>query len=114
MNGKRLGVWGCFVMVLSMSGGCIFLGGDDDDNVPSCSSAISSFYDEGCVFTSGGEVISESDMIGECNEGDRDAPECGCVSEMDDLKICVDRVRDQDCNRCDNELTDMFACFDNC
>lgn len=113
MKSMRWLVRGSLVFVLSMSAGCVLFGGDDDD-VPSCSQAINSFYDEGCTFLLGGEPVSASDMIGQCQEGISEAPGCGCQSEMDDLLICIDDVRNEQCNRCDQELVDMSECFDGC
>ncbi len=97
------------VMVLAIS---LFSGCDDDESHPSCDEAMDNIYDEGCVITSNGYQVSESDAVEGCEDWQEDADDEGCTGDFNNLLDCLGSDKYNDCDDCGDEWDDFYDCMD--
>jgi hypothetical protein len=72
----------------------LFAAACDSSDPPTCSEAVSHFYDAGCtLITTGGSPIPEAEFLGTCREASSDVP-ASCEDEFEDLLEALASVPD--------------------
>jgi hypothetical protein len=96
--------------------GCFGGGGDDgptesDLNSPTCTQAMTHYYESGCAFFDEfGDQFSLPSMVSSCNQLVIDVPD-RCRDEFDDFRECLDAVpaNGADCD-CSPEQEALLTC----
>ena len=112
MKDRRTLTQGAAAMIFTAGMVCAIVGCEKDDDKVTCQSAISHFYDMGCIIVSGGEpVYNVSDAIVGCNETRSIAAEYGCLPQYQDALECLARTSYGACESCSYQFDAYNACM---
>jgi hypothetical protein len=85
--------------------------GCDKDDAVNCRSALTHFYDQGCILVVGGDPVSLEDAISGCEEERTYAQEAGCSSQHQSTLQCMKGIGAEQCTSCQSALDSYYNCL---